>query len=185
MRNRYASISLILLIPAILTACSRAPKPDRYPVGTKVTLTMRMVSPDAFQLGPRSSQLFLDMLTNQPVHSEISQMHALPMGTFTAGGTEYLWHGNGVIHGKGRSERLWHGPYLQRLITEVMREEHGSRESVQRILGTLEQDSTVASTALQGPGQYPGGANDALHPARLTVGDTNGRRVFTPQTNKP
>src|SRR5690348_6704487 len=166
MSNRCAFISLSLLILATLTACSRAPKPDRYPVGTKVTLTMPMVSPDPFQLGPRSSQLFLDMLTNQPVHSEISQMPALPMGTFTVGGTKYLWHGNGVIRGKGREERLWHGPYLQRLIILVMHEEHGSRESVQRILDTLEQDSTVASTPLQGPGQYPGGANDALHPAR-------------------
>jgi hypothetical protein len=184
MSNRYTSLFLSLLIPAILTACSRAPKPDHYPVGTKVTLAMR-VSPEPFQLGPRSSQLFLDMLTNQPVHSEISQMPASPMGKFTVGSTEYLWHGNGVIHGKGRSERLWHGPYLQRLITEVMREEHGSRESVQRILDALEQDGTVASTPLQGPGQYPGGANDTLHPARLTVGDTNGWRVFTPETNKP
>jgi hypothetical protein len=34
-------------------------------------------------------------------------------------------------------------------------------------------------------GGYPGGANDALHPARLTVGNTNGWRVFTPETNKP
>ena len=146
---------------------------------------MQMVSPDPFQLGPRSSQLFLDILTNQPVHSEISQMPALPMGAFTAGGTEYLWHGNGVIRGQGRSERLWYGPYLQRLIIEVMREKHGSRESVQRILDALEQDSTVASTPLQGPGQYPGGANDALHPARLTIDETNGWQVFTPETNKP
>ena len=89
-------------------------------------------------------------------------MRALPMGTFTAGGTEYLWHGNGVINGKGRSELLWHGPYLQRLITVVMREDHASRASVQRMLDTLEQDSTVAGVPVQGPGQYPGGANDAL-----------------------
>jgi hypothetical protein len=185
MSNRYTSIFLSLLIAATLTACSRAPKPDRYPASTKVTLTMRMVSPDPFQLGPHSSQLFLDMLTNQPVHSEISQMPALPMGTFTVGGTQYLWHGNGVIRGKGSEELLWHGPYLQRLITVVMREEHANRESVQRILDALEQDSTVASTPLQGPGQYPGGANDALHPAQLIVGDTNGWGVFTPETNKP
>lgn len=146
---------------------------------------MRMVSPAPFQLGPRSSQLFLDILTNQPERSEISQMPAFPMGKFTAGDTEYLWHGNGVIRGKGRSERLWHGSYLERLIAVVMREEHGSREAMQRILDTLEHDSTVASTLLQGPGQYPGGANDALHPARLSGGDTNGWRAFTSETNKP
>jgi hypothetical protein len=146
---------------------------------------MRMVSPEPFQLGPRSAQLFLDMLTNQPVHSEISQMDAAPMGTFIVGGTEYLWHGNGVIRGKGRDERLWSGSYLQRLIVDVMRQDHSTREAVQRILDTLEQDSTIASTPLQGPGQYPGGANDALHPARLTTDDSNGWRVFEPQTNKP
>jgi len=66
-----------------------------------------------------------------------------------------------------------------------MREKHNSRESVQSMLEALEQDSAVASTPLQGPGQYPGGANDALHPARLTVGDTNGWQVFKPKSNKP
>jgi hypothetical protein len=144
-----------------------------------------MVSPEPFQLGPRSSQMLVDMLTNVPVQTEISEMPALPIGTFTIGSTDYLWHGNGVIRGTGRHERLWHGAYLQRLITEVMRQKPDSRESLQYILDALEQDGTVASTPLQGPGQYPGGANDALHPVRLTVGDTNGWQVFEPQTKRP
>jgi hypothetical protein len=169
---------------AVLTSCSRM-APDQYPAGTPVSLTMRMVSPEPFQLGPKSSQLFLNMLTNQPVHSEISQMPAAPMGTFMVAGTHYLWHGNGVIRGTGRHERLWYGPYVQRLIIEIMHREHSTRESVQHILDALEQDGTVATTSLQGPGQYPGGANNALHPAHLVIGDTNGWQVFHPQTNEP
>ncbi len=139
---------------------------------------------EQFQLGPKSAQLFLDMLTNQPVRSEVSQMPALPMGTFTVGTATYLWHGNGVIRDQGRDERLWHGPYLQKLINEVMGHKMDSRTAVQRILDALEQDSTVANTPLQGPGQYPGGANDALHPVILRTGDTNGWNAFPPQTNK-
>lgn len=122
------------------------------------------------------------MLTNQPAHSEISQMPALPMGAFRVADAEYLWHGNGVIRGTGREERLWHGPYLQRLIAAVMREPHRNRESVQRILDALECDSTVASTPVDGAGAYPGGG-DALHP--VCMGDPTGWKVFTPQTNKP
>ena len=172
---------LSLSLTVLLAACSPTPKPDHYPSGMKVSFRMR-VSPEPFSLGPRSAQLFLDMLTNQPVHTEIGQMPALPMGTFMVGGTEYLWHGNGVIRGRGREERLWRGPYLQRLITAVMREDHGSRESVQHVLDGLEQDPTVATTPLEGPGAYPGGG-DALHPAR--IGDPVGWRAFKPGTNKP
>src|SRR5436190_14512243 len=181
MSHRIALFSF--LVAVILTACRPAASPDYYAPGTRVTLTMSTISPEPFQLGPRSSQIFLDMLTNQPVHREISQMPASPMGTFNVGRAAYLWHGNGVIRGEGRDERLWHGSYVQRLIVEVMREKHNSRESVQSMLEALEQDSAVASTPLQGPGQYPGGANDALHPARLTVGDTNGWQVFKPKSN--
>lgn len=110
-------------------------------------------------------------------------MPAAPMGTFTVGSTDYLWHGNGVIRGTGSQERLWHGPYLQRLITEVLRKQHDSRESIQQILDLLESDRTIAATPLEGPGAYPGGG-DALHSVSLTIGDTNGWRVFDPQTNK-
>jgi hypothetical protein len=55
-----------------------------------------------------------------------------------------------------------------------MREAPTNREAVQRILDTLEQDPTVPTTPLDRPGQYPGGANDVPHPARQSVGDTNG-----------
>lgn len=113
-------------------------------------------------------------------------MPARPMGSFTVADVVYLWHGNGVIRGMDRKERLWHGPFLQRLIMEVMRQEGlKSRDSLQHILDTLEKDATVANTPLQGPGQYPNGANDALHPAKLTVGDTNNWRVFEPRSKKP
>jgi hypothetical protein len=110
-------------------------------------------------------------------------MLAAPIGTFTVGSTDYLWFGNGVIRGTGHEERLWHGPYLQRLIIEVMRKEDLSRESIQLILDALESDATVAATPLDGPGAYPSGG-DALHPLSFSVGDTNGWRVFEPQTNK-
>lgn len=182
MSVRPIFILLSLSVAATLTACSPTPKPEQHPPGTKITLTMGNVSPDPFLLGPRSSQLILDMLTNQPVHTQISQMPALPMGVFRVGDAKYLWHGNGVIRGTGSDERLWHGPYLQRLIVSVMKESPGSRESVQRILDALESDPNVGSTPVEGPGAYPGGG-DALHPAR--VGDPAGWKVFTPQTNKP
>jgi len=168
---RCSLLSVIVSVTLLLTACSHNLKPDNYPSGTKVTLRMEDILTEPFQLGPRSSQLVLDMLTNQPIHSNISQATALPMGTFTVGDTQYLWHGNAVIRGKGRNERLWHGPYLQRLIADVVREHPRDHLSLQRILDKLESDSTVATTALAGPGAYPG------------AGD--GWRVFTPETNKP
>lgn len=144
---------------------------------------MSIDSLEPFQLGPRSSQLFLKMLTNVPIHTEISQMPAAPMGKFTVGGTNYLWHGNGVIRGTGREERLWHGPYLQRLIIEVMQKPSASREAIQGILDGLENDRGVADTAVDGPGAYPGGT-DALHPVSINFDDTNSWRAFEPETNK-
>jgi len=167
------------LLAGILTACSPDLEPDRYPPGTRVALKM---GGSTYELGLRSSELFLDMLTNQPIHTEISKMPAAPMGTFTVCGVDYRWHGNGVTRGRGRKERLWYGPYLQRLIATVMQEDHSSPGSVQRILDALEMDPTVANTPLEGPGAYPGGG-DALHPARLD--DPEGWRVFTPETNQP
>ncbi len=139
-------------------------KPDLYPPGTAVTLRMWFLR-EPLQLGPRSSQLFLDMLAAQPVHSRISEMPAKAMGVFTVSGTDYYWHGNGVIHSFGRNERLWHGAYLQRLIRVDLGSEM-NRESLQRFLDSLEQDPTVESTPLDGPGAYPGG-RDALHPVRM------------------
>jgi hypothetical protein len=102
------------------------------------------------------------MLAHQPAQRAIKQwpdtpMEQLPgppMGKFTVAGRDYLWRGDEVIRGRGRTERVWRGPYLQRLITEIMRQDHRSRESVQRILDTLEQrpaaDSTVRSTNTSG-----------------------------------
>ena len=179
----FAKLLFTFLILSMLVACSRPPAPDYYTPGTRVTVTIGAQGP--FILGPKSSQLFLDMLTNQPVHSEIGQMPATPLGEFTVGTNKYLWHGNAVIRGEGRKERLWYGPYLQKLVNEVLPIFSGDRDPIQHVLEALEQDSSVASTPLQGPGQYPGGANDALHPTKITTGDTNGFQVFIPETNKP
>ena len=178
--QRQMVLPVLALASALFAACARLP--DFYPSGTPVTLTVSYCFNDPIQLGPRSSKLFLDMLSTRPTHSQISQMMALPTGKFKVAGVEYLWHGNGVIRGKGRSERLWHGPYLQRLIAAVMREDRHTRESIQRILDTLEYEPSVASTPLDGPGAYPDG-RDALHPVQAD--QTNGWRVFNPATNGP
>jgi hypothetical protein len=190
MRSQRGAFLFAIGLAVSLPACSPSPRPDHYPPATAVTFEMTHAMTRELiqiQLGPKSARLFLDMLAQQPVHSEISQMPALPYGKFTVEGAEYFWHGNGVIRGRGRSERLWYGPYLQRLIVDVMRVPIPveRKDSIQRIFDALEQDPTVANTPLQGPGQYPGAANDALHPARLTVGDTNGWQIFNPDTNAP
>jgi hypothetical protein len=171
--KRYVRQLLTCLgLLAVLTACSRHPAPDLYPPNTPVVLTTWIVSLDSpthaeesFQLGPKSARLFLDMLSKRPFHSNISEMPALPMGRFTVGGADYYWHGNGVIRGKGADERLWSGPYLQRLLKEV-RLIGGDRESLLQLLNALEADDTVAATPLDGPGAYPGGG-DALHPTEI------------------
>src|SRR4051794_22712903 len=140
MSNYHAAGFLSFVLFLTLTGCSPAPAPDLYPTGTAVTLKMRILSPESisneqFKLGPRSSQLFLDMLTNLPVHSEISRMPAAPYGRFSIGTVDYLWHGNAVIRGTGRAERLWHSPYLQRLIIEVTgKKDLTNRQSVEHIL---------------------------------------------------
>lgn len=160
---------------AVLTACSRhpAPEPDLYPPNTPVILTTYLASwsspthaEESFQLGPKSARMFLDMLSKRPVHSSISEMPALPMGRFTVGSAVYSWHGNGVIRGKGADERLWYGPYLQRLIKDVQPIVGGDRKDLQKLLDDLEADDTVSMTPLEGPGAYPGGG-DALHPTRF------------------
>lgn len=89
-------------------------------------------------------------------------MPALPMGAFKAGGVEYLWHGNGVTRGTGNEERLWHGPFTQRLIADVAKAGYETKE-ISSILNAIEQDPSVADTTVGGPGAYPGGS-DALHP---------------------
>jgi hypothetical protein len=150
-------------------------QPDVHPPGTKVALIMRDVSPDSIQLGPRSAQLFLDMLARTSVHTRISSMPAAPMGTFTVGDANYLWHGNAVIRGTGAEERLWHGPFTQRLISDLMGSPHDTRESVIAVLDAIEGDPAVADTPVQGPGAYPGGG-DALHPIPVSQFKT-----FTPQ----
>ena len=165
MYRHFRTELLGLALALSVIVCSCAPSPDIYPAGTTVTLTIREISPTPFQLGPRSSKLFLDMLTNQPVHSQISQMPAYPLGRFTVGSNLYLWHGNGVIRGKDRHERLWHGAFVQRLVRERMSWGTNAPEEMLKILDKLEADPSVADTRIDGPGQYPGGANDALHPS--------------------
>jgi hypothetical protein len=187
MKNHRRIWPVAIGLAVALVACSPSPRPDHYPTGTAVKLKLYGTrEPIQLHLGPKSAQLFLDMLARQPVHSEISQMPAAPYGKFSVQSAEYFWHGNAVIRGRGRSERLWYGPYLQRLIIDVMRLSYPPRrDSIQGVLDSLERDPTVVNTPLQGPGQYPGGDNDALHPAHLTVGDTNGWRDFPANTNKP
>ena len=177
--------AVLILLTGTLLGCqhprplSRAPgtpmQPDVYPPGTKVSLVMRFVSPDSIQLGPRSAQLFLDMLARPSVHTRISSMPAAPMGTFTVGDENYLWHGNAVIRGTGDDERLWHGPFTQRLISEFMGSVHNTRESVLAVLNAIESDPAVADTPVQGPGAYPRGG-DALHTVPISQFKT-----FTPQ----
>ena len=93
-------------------------------------------------------------------------MPAAPYGVFSVAGVDYLWHGNGVIRGEGRSERLWHGPFLQRLVREFHKHGGIDADVVRKILESLENDPSIASAPMEGPGAYPGGADD-LHPVPL------------------
>ena len=95
-------------------------------------------------------------------------MPAEPMGVFRVSGAEYLWHGNGVIRGTGPEERLWHGPFTQRLISDVTHAEKEDKQTLLGILAAIEADPNVANTPLDGPGAYPGGA-DALHPIPFPI----------------
>ncbi len=173
--DRSLSFLLIGLVLALnIVSCRPAPEPgqpfsepDVYAEGTRVTLTVRFPT-SKHELGPRSSQLFLEMLKEQPIHTEISQMPAAPLGIFTVEGVDYLWHGNAVIRGHDREERLWHGPFLQRLIIAKTEEQPFGQDAMQKLLDELENDPTVAETPLEGPGAYPGGG-DALHPTILVV----------------
>lgn len=89
-------------------------------------------------------------------------MPALPLGAFKVGGVVYLWHGNGVIRGTGSDERMWQGPFTQRLIADVAKAGDDDQE-IPAILDAIEEDPSVANTPVSGPGAYPGGS-DALHP---------------------
>lgn len=162
MRCNRISHSLVWFLLTALVGCSSPPAPDIYPQGRNVTLKIWYASPDPFTLGPNSSKLFLDMLATEPVRSDISSMPAAPMGVFTVDGKHYDWHGNGVIRVTNGEERLWHGSFTQGQINDVMRQEHNSRETMQAILDEIENDQSVESTQVTGPGQYPGGSNDAL-----------------------
>lgn len=136
---------------------------DSYPSGTAVSLNVDDIPGGPVVLGPRSSQLFLSMIAKDSVHSEISSMPAAPLGVFTASTAIYEWHGNAVIRGTGTQERLWHGPFTQRLIVDWTKSDLKDRQSLLRILTAIEEDPNVANTPLEGPGAYPGGG-DALHP---------------------
>lgn len=148
--------------PAPATVPVSAPLRDSVS-GTKIFFTPLTLQMEALQLGPNATQLFLKMLKTKPVHSQISQMTAAPMGIFTIGDKEYQWHGNGVTLGGGREERLWSGPYLQRLINAVMKGPCNTPEDMALILSILEADLQLGNTPMEGPGAYPGGG-DALNP---------------------
>ena len=160
------------VLGCFLGGCAEQPPESPKFDGSTVFLEMRHPAAQTFELGPKSTALFLDMLTNQPVRSAIGQMPALPLGTFIVGTNRLLWHGNGVILGKGSQERLWHGPFLQRLAEEKMKSTWDDPGATQRILDLLENDPSVPSTPLGGPGQYPGGANNALNPTPFTIDAT-------------
>ena len=155
-------------------------RPDRHPAGAVVSLEMwTSSSGEVFQLGARSSAHFLTMLQQTPIHTQISQMPAAPLGSFIVGNSEYYWHGNAVIRGKGRSEKLWHGTYLQGLINEMRQAGIGThdRPAIQTILDKLESDPHLESVVVEGPGAYPGG-RDALHP--VTFDDSSGWTIAHP-----
>jgi hypothetical protein len=166
-----------LLAACVLPACSTPERPDAYlsrkpfnpDTGPAATVRFDVFSSRTgngpFVLGPRSSKLFMAMLEQPPVSSHISSMPAAPMGVFTVAGTEYLWHGNAVIHGTGRDERLWHGPFLQRLISDVAAEGYSPKD-YQALLDNIEIDPNTSRTPTGGPGAYPGGS-DALHPVSV------------------
>ena len=151
-------------------------QPDFVPSGIDVFFVEWGASSPPIKLGPRSTKLFLEMLTRPSVHMEISSMPALPMGAFKAGGVEYLWHGNGVIHGTGNEERMWHGPFTQRLIADVAKAGYETKE-ISSILNAIEQDPSVSDSTVGGPGAYPGGS-DALHPV-----PTEQFKTFKPDGN--
>jgi hypothetical protein len=140
--------------------------PDTVLSGTDVYFVSWETSSPPIKLRPRSTKLFLEMLARPSVHTEISSMPALPMGSFKVGGVEYLWHGNGVIRGTGSEKRMWQGPFTQRLIEEVAKEGYAP-QTIPSILNTIEEDPSVADTTVSGPGAYPGGS-DALHPLPAT-----------------
>lgn len=165
--------ALLTLVLATFVGCqppSPAPRapgtimaPDIHPPDSKVSLVVGFGSREPIPLGPRSSQLLLQMLAGPSVHTDISTMDARPMGTFIVGEVAYLWHGNGVTRGTGNEERLWRGPFTQRLISDIMATQSFTRESAVTLLSVIESDPTVATTPVEGPGAYPGGG-DALHP---------------------
>lgn len=170
-------IALAISLPGCGDDSPRELVPDTYPVGTRVTLKYRS---GEFVLGPKSAQLFLEMLANTPIRSQISMMPAAPWGEFAVDGNRYYWHGNAVIRGKGERERLWHGPLLQRLIYSTSgRSSSLDSGEMQSILDKLENDPTVRNTPLEGPGAYPGGG-DALHP----ITDIKDFKTFTPSSSR-
>lgn len=132
-------------------------EPDIYPAGTVVLFEWDLAEGEPIPLGPNSTKMFLDMLAQPSVHSHISSMTAAPIAYFHIGYTVYAMHGNAVTRGRGPEERLWHGPFLQRLITDAMNQSDDSRAALVKVLNTIEQDPDVAKTSLEGPGAYPGG----------------------------
>jgi hypothetical protein len=123
--------------------------PDVYRPGTPVSLNYRG---QAFVLGPRSGQMFLQMLATTPLRSGVSRLPAAPMGEFIVDKKRYHWHGNAVVRGGGDRERLWYGPFTQRLIRSPI----GEPADMRRVLDELERDPTLADTPLDEPGAYPG-----------------------------
>lgn len=176
-RMSFARIILACGCAGGISACSHQPAPgdamapDVYPAGTKVVLNVRSGTPsDSIELGPKATQLFLKMLAQPSIHTEISSMPALPLGYFTVNGNRYSWHGNAVTRGIEAEERLWSGPFMQRLIRDYG---NAGYQNAAAILATIEKDPAVESTSVEGPGAYPRGT-DALHP------NTGGVRIFTP-----
>jgi hypothetical protein len=105
------------------------------------------------------------MVATTPIHTEISMMPADRMGVFEVSGKRYLWHGNGVIHGRGAKEQFWSSAYMQALINAMSSRDRMEPTSIQGILDGLEADLSVTNTPLGAHGAYPGGSG-ALEPTQ-------------------
>ena len=168
--RRMQLVVLLLAILAAIPACNKKAETKTQnnavtaaATDTKVKL-FKLGSRDPIVLPPHMAKAFVEMLQRQPVHSEIGSMPAAPLGYFEVGEKHYLWHGNGVIYGKGSEELLWHGPVTQILIERWSKERYDENRLPQVVSSITEADLKAAQ--LEGPGAYPGGT-DALHTAPL------------------
>ena len=167
---RLRSVSWLLLL-FVVPGCSSSTKPGApmpsiaLPTNTPVTFRVFNGSSTTYTLPPKLAANFIQMLGKPAIHTQISQMPALPNGFFSAGSYHFDWHGNAVIEGSADSERLWSGPLLQLFIQSKLYPK--KPEEIQALLDDWEaHPEQFNAIKMDGPGAYPGGG-DALHPAGL------------------